>query len=787
MRSLDRKLVRDLWHMRGQVLAIILVVACGVAAFVSMRNIYRSLRGTQAAYYNDYRFADVFVNVKRAPEWVAERIGEIPGVATIQTRVVATVTLDVPGLAEPATGRLISIPERQSPMLNDLHLVQGRYIEAAHRDEVIVSAAFAEKNGFHPGDEISAIINGHWTRLRIVGVALSPEFVYEIPPGDMFPDSRRFGVMWMNRHALSAAFNLEGAFNDVAISLMQGAREEEVIRRLDSLLEPWGGLGAYGRDDQISNHFVSNEIAELQITSTVIPAIFLTVTAFLIHLVLSRLVNTQRDQIAVLKAFGYDNRALGAHYLKLSLGAVSGGVMLGGIAGWYFGFNLTAMYADFFRFPVLRYEMDPWLIGTAMLISFGASSLGAMRAVRRAIALPPAEAMRPESPARFRPGFVERLGFQRLLPLSLRIIIRNLERNPIKALLNALVIAVSVSLLVVGFFFYDAIDLITELHFNHAYREDANIVFTEPRPARTRFDALHLPGVVRAEAYRVVPVRLRFEHRTRRTALLGVEPEGELHRIVDANFRVFKLPPEGLAMTVTLAKSLGVKPGDEITVEALEGTRPVRKVAVVGVVDEVLGLSVYMNRRALNRLMNETEVISGLRLMVDEKSFPALYAQIKRTPAVSGVMLSGVTLQNFNETLARTMGTSTAIIIGFACIIVFGMVYNGARIALSERGRELASLRVLGFTKAEIGVMLLGEQAILTALAIPIGWATGYLLCFLIVSAIDTELMRLPLVVTGNTMATALLITALAAVLSGLLVQWRLRRLDLVEVLKTRE
>ncbi len=703
MRSLDRKLVRDLWHMRGQVLAIILVVACGVAAFVSMRNIYRSLRGTQAAYYNDYRFADVFVSVKRAPEWVAERIGEIPGVATIQTRVVATVTLDVPGLAEPATGRLISIPERQSPMLNDLHLVQGRYIEAAHRDEVIVSAAFAEKNGFHPGDEISAIINGHWTRLRIVGVALSPEFVYEIPPGDMFPDSRRFGVMWMNRHALSAAFNLEGAFNDVAISLMQGAREEEVIRRLDSLLEPWGGLGAYGRDDQISNHFVSNEIAELQITSTVIPAIFLTVTAFLIHLVLSRLVNTQRDQIAVLKAFGYDNRAIGAHYLKLSLGAVSGGVMLGGIAGWYFGFNLTAMYADFFRFPVLRYEMDPWLIGTAMLISFGASSLGAMRAVRRAIALPPAEAMRPESPARFRPGFVERLGFQRLLPLSLRIIIRNLERNPIKALLNALVIAVSVSLL------------------------------------------------------------------------------------VDANFRVFKLPPEGLAMTVTLAKSLGVKPGDEITVEALEGTRPVRKVAVVGVVDEVLGLSVYMNRRALNRLMNEAEVISGLRLMVDEKSFPALYAQIKRTPAVSGVMLSGVTLQNFNETLARTMGTSTAIIIGFACIIVFGMVYNGARIALSERGRELASLRVLGFTKAEIGVMLLGEQAILTALAIPIGWATGYLLCFLIVSAIDTELMRLPLVVTGKTMATALLITALAAVLSGLLVQWRLRRLDLVEVLKTRE
>lgn len=787
MSSLDRKLVRDLLHLRGQVIAIVLVVACGVAAFVSMRNIYRSMRSTQAAYYDDYRFADVFVNVKRAPEWVAARIGEIPGVATVQTRVVAGVTLDVPGVAEPAAGRLISIPERQSLMLNDLYLVRGRWIEPARRDEVIISAAFAGKNGFNPGDTISAIINGRWTQLRIVGVALSPEYVYEIRPGDMFPDSRRFGVMWMNRQAIGAAFDMQGAFNDLTISLSRGAQEEEVIRQLDLLLESWGGLGAYGRDDQVSNHFVSNEIAELRITSTVIPAIFLTVTAFLIHLVLSRLVGTQRDQIAVLKAFGYDNRAIGAHYLKLSFAAVSGGVLLGGFVGWYFGFYLTAIYAEFFRFPVLRYDVDPWLIGTAVLISLGAASLGGFRAVQRAIALPPAEAMRPESPARFRPGFVERIGFQRLLPISVRIIIRNLERNPVKALLTAFAIAMSVSLLVVGFYFYDAIDLIIDLQFNHVYREDANVVFNEPRPSRARFDALHLPGVMRVEPYRFVPARLRFEHRMRRTALLGVETDGELHRIVDAKYQAFQVPTDGLVLTATLAESLGVKPGDEVTVEVLEGERPVRRVQVVNIVDEVLGLSAYMDRHALNQLMHEAEVVSGVRLMVDEKSFPTLYSQLKRTPSVSGVLLPEASLRNFNETLARTMGTSTAIIIGFACVIAFGMVYNGARIALSERGRELASLRVLGFTKAEITVMLLGEQAILTAIAIPAGWVIGYLLCFLIVNAIDTELMRMPLVITGKTMAMALVITALAAILSGLLVQWRLRRLDLVEVLKTRE
>lgn len=787
MNALDRKLFRDLLHLRAQVFAIILVVACGVASYVSLRNIYKSLPVTQEAYYLDYRFADVFVQVKRAPEWLSERIREIPGVSAVETRVVASVTLDLPGLEEPATGRLISIPESRVPMLNDLHIVRGRYIEPARRDEVIISQAFAEVNNFNPGDRLSAVINGRWTSLRIVGVAMSPEFVYEIRPGDMFPDSRHFGVMWISRKALGAAFNMEGAFNDVSLSLSPGASEKEVISRLDFLLEQWGCLGAYGRADQTSNHFITNEIAELKVTSTAIPVIFLGVTAFLIHLVLSRLISTQREQVAMLKAFGYTNLSIGLHYLKLALFAVSGGIVLGCGVGWWFGYQMTAVYAEFFRFPVLRYVVDAWVMGGAALISLFAAAIGAIRAVEKAVTLPPAESMRPEAPARFRAGLVERLGFQRLLPLSVRIIIRNLERNSAKAILTTLAIAMSVSLVVVGFYFYDAIDVILDLQFNNVYREDASVTFNEPRPAGARFEALSFPGVTRVEAYRVVPARLRYEHRVRRLALLGVEADGDLFRIVDTRYRIIRLPPDGLVLTTTLAEDLAVKTGDMVTVEVLEGARPTRQVPVVGLVDEVLGLSAYMDLRALNRLMREGETISGVRLKVDEKDFPSLYSKLKHTPTVSGVIIPETILTNFNETLARTMWTSTLVIIIFASVIALGIVYNGARIALSERGRELASLRVLGFTKREIGVMLLGEQAILTAIAIPIGYVIGYLLCFLITKAIDNEMMRLPLVITRKTPALAFGVTACAAILSGLLVQWRLRRLDLIEVLKTRE
>jgi putative ABC transport system permease protein len=788
MNALDRKLLRDVLHLRGQVIAVTMVVACGIAAFVAMRSTYYSLFASQDAYYAQYRFADVFAQLKRAPESLGARISAIPGIAIAQTRILANVTLDVPGVDEPARGRIVSIPERKMPMLNDLHMLSGRYPEAGKRDEVLISGAFSVANSLHSGDTLTAIINGHWQKLRVVGVALSPEFVYEIGDGEMFPDSRRYGVMWMNRDALAPAFNMEGAFNDVTISLSPGANQSEVIEKLDVLLEGYGALGAYGREDQTSHHFISNEIAELQVTSAFIPAIFLGVTALLLHLVLSRLVATQREQIAVLKAFGYGNFAIGFHYLKLAFMAVLGGVALGIAAGWWFGYGITALYTDFFHFPVLRYEMGTKVVAIAVLISFISSSLGAAMAVWRAVRLPPAEAMRPESPARFRAGFLERLGLSYFLAPATRIIVRNLARRPIKALLTTLGISLSVALLVTGFaLYYDTIERVIDVIFRTAYREDISIVFNEPRPASVRYDVAHLPGVMRVEAHRSVPVRLRFGHRSRRLALTGLERGAELWRLVDADYRVYELPLDGVALTAKLAEALGVRPGDNLTVEALEGVRPVRQVAVVRTIDELMGMSAYMEMGALNRLMREGGTISGMRLMVDENALPALYATLKATPAVRSVVVPGSMLNNFNETIARTIGASTGILIFFAGVIVFGVVYNGARIALSERGRELASLRVLGFTQREVAVMLLGEQALLTLLAIPIGCWLGYGLLWLITWAVDTELMRLPLVVSGRTWARASIVVIVAAFLSGLLALRRLRRLDLVEVLKTRE
>lgn len=795
MSSLDRKLIRDLVHLRGQVIAIMVMVACGAMSYVAMRTTWLALLESRDEYYARYRFGTIFAQLKRAPDSLKMRIDEIPGVAESLTRVVAEITIDVPGLDEPATGRLISIREgggasNASQGLNGIHLLTGRQLSRDGSDEVIISGAFATANKtdqLGPGSTIDAVINGKWRHLTIVGVALSPEYIYEIRPGDLFPDPKRFGVLWMNQEALGPIFDMKGSFNDVTLALAPGADQAEVITRLDALLERYGGLGAYGRDEQSSHRFISNELDELEVFGTWIPGIFLAVTGFLLHIVLSRLVFTQRDQIGVLKAFGYGNRAIGSHYLKLSLVVVVGGIFPGLGLGYLWGRSLAGLYAEFFRFPVLHYRIDIGVMSIAFAISVGASMIGALSAVKRAVSIPPAEAMRPEPPARFRIGLVERLGFQDYLPLTLRIILRNLERTPIKSVLTTLGISLSVAILFIGFYFFDAIDHLVKVEFQQVLREDMTLFFNEPRPPVVSEELKRMPGVLGVEAFRAVPVRLRNGHLTKRLAIQGMEPDGEMRRVIDSREKNHRLPNAGILLTTRLAEMLGLRLGDTVTIEVLAGSRQTTQSTVVELIDDMMGLSAWMESRALDRLMLDGGALSGAHLRIDDVERERLYRRFKKTPAIRGLLIPMAVLANFNETMARTIGTSTTVTILLACIIAFGLIYNGARISLSERGRELASLRVLGFTKAEIAGMLLWEQAILTLLAVPIGYLIGYGMCALIISVIDTELIRLPFVLTARTFIFSAGIILLAALFSALLIRHRLERLNLIEVLKTRE
>jgi putative ABC transport system permease protein len=787
MSALDRKMLRDLWQMRGQALAICMVMACGVAAFVMSLSMLHSLESTQERYYEDYRFPHVFVHLKRAPRVLLERLAEIPGVSQVQARIVEDVTLDLPTLSEPAVGRLISLPEHGEAIMNRLYLRCGRWLEPGRTEEVLANEAFTNAHKLHPGDRLVAIINGRRQELRIVGVVLSPEYIYQIRPGDMLPDDKRFGVLWMNEADLAAAFDMEGAFNDLTLRLMPGASEQEAIRRVDRLTADYGSAGAYGRADQTSNMFISNELRQLRSMALIVPIIFLAVAGFLLNIVATRLIGTQREQIATLKAFGYGRIEIGWHYLKMVLVLVVLGTALGTAAGTWMGAGLTALYVRFFHFPVLRYRLDPPVIGLGLLICACSAVVGALGAVWRAMRQPPAEAMRPEPPQSFRPTVVERLGLQRFFSPALRMILRQMERQPLRTLLSAVVIALATGILVVGDFAGDAVQYSLDSHFRLAQRQDVTVLFGEPSEGRVVYDLGHLPGVGRCESFRTVPVRLRLGPRSRRLAIQGVDQYGELNRLIDVNQHQMIVPADGLVLSRKLAEVLDAHIGDTLTLEVLEGTRPTREIPVVELLEDFLGMNAYMERSALNRLMREGPLVSGAYLAVDSARLEELYVKLKHCPGVAVVVVKEAALRSFQDTIAENLLVMKSFIVVFACIIAFGVVYNSVRITLAERARELATLRVIGFTRAEVSRILLGELAVLTVVAIPGGLWLGYVLAKWDTLANDTELFRLPLWIEPSTYGFAAVVTLLAALISGLIVRRQIDRLDLVSVLKAKE
>lgn len=782
--ALDRKLLRDLGRMWGQALAIGLVAMCGVASFVTMQGSYEALISARASYYEAYRFADVFASLKRAPDSLLERVRQLPGVKQAEGRVVFDASLDVPGLDEPASGRLVSLPRRAGEGLNGVHVRLGR-LPSAER-EVAISESFAQANALQPDDSLSAVINGRKERLRIVGIAISPEFISEMK-GTGFPDNRRFGVLWMEHESLAGALDMRDGFNDLALTLAPRASENRVIEQVDALLAPYGSFGAIGRADQLSHSFLDNELAQSRVSATVLPSIFMGVVAFLIHNVLLRMTSLQRAQIGLLKSFGYGNVAIGIHYLKFALLTVGFGGLLGIALGAWMGEQLALVYARFYHFPSLHFSLGLRTFSLAALIAVLAAALGAVLAVARVLRLPPAEAMRPPGPARFRPGPLERLGLQRFMALPLRMVLRNLERHPARAGLSVLGLALAASLMVTGQYAFDALEEIIRIQFRTAQRDDITVNFNEVRGLAALRALASMPGVLRVEGFRSAAVRLRAGHREKKTVILALAPASALRRVLDETERGIALPAHGIVLTKKLAELLGQRAGDLLQVEFMEGRRHTTVVRVAAVIDEPIGLFSYMDRRALAQLLGESETVSGAYLQLDLQQQASLYRRLKEIPAIGSVTLREATLESFMSTVAENLRINTIVMVIFACVIAVGVVYNAARIALSEHALELASLRILGFTKGEVGRILLGEQALLVLASLPLGAAIGYGLSALLSELLSQELFRIPLVVSPRTFLTAAATVLLSSVASGFLVWRKVRQLDLIDVLKTRE
>jgi putative ABC transport system permease protein len=786
MRPLHRKLVRDMWKLRGQLVAIVAVVACGIAAYVTMLSVHASLRDHGQAYFERNRLPDVFARTGDAPLAVARRIAALPGVEAVEARVVEDVMLDVRGLAEPAIGRLVSVTTDRPPVFNEIYLRTGRMPRPGSTEEAVVNEAFVQAHALALGEEVHVIVGGRRQALRVVGVGLSPEYVYTVTASGL-PDDKRFGVLWMDARGLAALSDMVGRFDDLAVSLARGASEQQLIDVLDRILEPYGSRGAHGRDRQMSARFVSEELKQLENMGAFVPILFLGVATFLLNVVMSRLVDGQREQIAALKALGYGNFTIGMHFVQLVVLVVLLGTAVGAGLGAIMGDAMVDLYHQYFRFPVLEFSLQPQLLVSSAALATCAGLLGTFVSVRRAVALPPAEAMRPPSPPTYRRGPLTRLGLPHVLGPAGRIVLRNVERRPFRTLLASLGLAMGVGIMIAGTFSMDALAYVMDVNYERIQRDDLTVSFANALPRRALHDLESTPGVLYAEPVRQVPVRIRAGHRSYQTAVEGLERGAHLRQLLDAKLRSVPLPPSGVLLTDVLAERLGVRPGDSIELEILEGRERTEQVLVAGTIDEMMGMSAYMDLAALDRLMNEGPLVSGARLLLDAEQRDVAYHHIKRLPKVAGASLRKAAYDLFNETTGQIQ-TVTAMILGaFASVVTIGVVYNSARVILAERARELASLRVLGFTRREVSGVLLGELGVQLVLAVPIGCGLGYFFAFSAIQNVDAELYRFPLIINPGTYLLAVSVVLVAGVATGLLVRRKIDHLDLVAVLKTRE
>jgi putative ABC transport system permease protein len=788
MKALDRKVLRDIRTLWSQAITIALVVASGIAGFIACLSAVDSLVAARDRFYDTGRFADVFAFVKRAPDSLAQRLTEIDGVTQVQTTVEAYARVTVPTSADPVTGLLIGLDRRHPQQLNRVQVRTGRLPEPGARSggelEAAVSEGFATAHQLLPGSYVTALVNGKMRPLRITAISMSPEYIFAGLWG--MPDLRAFGVFWVDEDELAAALDMKGAFTRASLKLSGQASRPAVIDAVTRQLATFGGQPAHGRDEQVSHAMLDNEINEQRIIGTVLPSIFLAVAAFLLHVVAARLIATQREQVAALKALGYTHMSIAVHYLKLVAPIVGAGWLLGLLLGKWLGVGLMGLYADIFRFPEFPHHVASSLVWMSFAVVAATAAAGTLTAITATVRLQPAAAMRPPAPGRYRRSLLERIPRLHTGP-ALRMILRNVERRPLRAMVTVGGIACAVAIVIMGTFFRDAIEVVVDATFNLGMRADIVAWTAEPVDAGASRLVARIPGVLQVEPGRRVQVRFVHGARSETGLVQGLASPPDLQRVVDVERRLASLPRDGLLMGERLAAKLGLRVGDTVTVEMQEGRRYVRDVVVQGTVRDMMGLNTYMERRALNQLLGEGDMVSYFSLAVERGALHPVLQATQAMPAIAGVFAKEAMVRNMQEVTARNILVISSILTAFAAVIAVGVVYNNARIALAERTWELASLRVLGFTRGEVSMLLLGELALAIALALPLGMALGWALTHLIVELMRSDQFLFPVVIRPRTYAFAAMCVLAAGVASAMVVRRRIDALDMVAALKTRE
>lgn len=792
MSALDRKLARDLRGAAGMLLAITGIIVVGVTCFVGLSSAYVNLAESKRRYYEQCRMADFSVELKKVPLAELAPLAELPGVAAIRPRIQFYAAVDLPEVAEPLNGLVLSLPDRPQPIINDVVLRRGSYFTDRRENEVLVSESFAQYHRLRPGQWIHLLLNNRRQEVFIVGTAISSEFVYLLGPGRVTPDPKHFGVFYLKQSFAEDVFDFSGAANQVLgrLEASRGGDPREVLRRAETILSAYGVFSTTPLEEQFSNRFLSNEIRGLQTFATITPTMFLAVAALVLNVLLTRLTQQQRTTIGTLKAVGYSDWQLFWHLEKLGLSVgVAGGLLGCGLGYWLAG-AMTGLYRLFFQFPDFQNEFSPWIHAAGLAISVACAVLGSLRGSRAVLKLRPAEAMRPAAPRQGGAVLLERVAwFWKSLDSGWRMVLRNVLRNRVRTLAGIFAAAMGASVLVNAWMMADAMTYFLDFQFRHVLRSDIDLTFKDEHGEDALLEAARLPGVDRAEPFLSVACTFRNGPYEKKGSITGLVPGAQLTVPRDLQERPARIPRAGLAMTRTLADILHLARGDTVTIEPVKGLRIACEVPVAEIAESYLGTSVYADLHYLNRLVNEEFALSGVQLTLDGDPGrrAALDRQLKELPALQAVGAREDIIQGIEETVLKHQWVVIDIMVFFAGVVFFGSILNASLVSLAERQREVATLRVLGYGPWQIGTLLLRESMIITLIGAVLGMPLGYALTAFTAWAYNTELFRLPIIATTGTWLWTLVLAVMFGLVAHMFVQRAIHRMAWPDALKAQE
>lgn len=784
---LKRKLWRDIKANYGAYLACAGVLVIGLMLYVSLSVILENLISGRDSYYQQYDFADGFARISKGPAALAREVEDIDGVRRAVGRIVQEAFIYDPSGERTTTLRLVSFNDINQPV-NRFRLEQGR-VPVSGRKEILVSPAFLKANEYRLGDDITLIIKGREAKFKITGTAISPEYIYEIPGGHMLaPDPKAFGVAFVPYRTVAALYDMESQVNDIVFTLDGGTEFSKVKNPVAKILGHYGMTSLIARKDQLSSSMLTQEIAGLKGSASTTPIIFLMVAAAILYIMLRRMIEQQRGQIGVLKAFGFSDREIIFHYLSYSV-LISGiGGFLGGMAGSGLSFSLAKLYQQFYNIPNLSGRFSPGYLAAATLLSVIFGVIAGYQGSKRVTKLSPAEAMRPAAPLTGRKTLVERFEvFWNILNTRARMAVRNVFRSRQRTAITILGVACAFSMMVAARGMFDSSYFLISYQYDKVERYDLKVVLRQyVDKVQGVSTAKHMDGVDEAEPLLEVPVTITHRWLKKDTVITGLPKNASLYRLLTSKGETVQPPRDGLVMSAQLAKTLNVKPGDMVTVKPLVGDVEKEQVIVKKVIPQYVGVGTYMDIDSLSVLLKSSPLASSMLVKVDSEKLPLVRKQLQEGKNVLTIQDKTKIKAQF-EQLMESSQASQYVLLFFSFVLGFAIVYNVNLISLSERERELATLMVIGMTEREVGRILLTEQAMLGLSAMVLGVPLGYSMLYGIANASATELYSMPLIVLPESFLVAAAGTVMFILAAQWKVQGRVRNLSMLDVLKQQE